>query len=167
MVQFSLVCLGALVASGADAFVGKSPAPQQQSASSTTSLHALFTPPTMIIGPMIRKMREENAKKRMPMTSRDEAKSEAPGLRVGVGAWKWPPVWPYDSTFFTPKDDIPQATPDIAGLAGLLTGGTPTPTADQVEEEEESKFDPLQYWGEEMADATTDLHPDAVEKLKR
>ena len=164
MVQFSLVCLGALVASSADAFVGKSSVPHQQSASST-SLHALFTPPTMIIGPMIRKMREENAKKRMPMTSRDEAKSEAPGLRVGVGAWKWPAVWPYDSTFFTPKDDIPQAAPDIVGLTGLLTGGTPTPAVPEVDEE--SKFDPLQYWGEEKADATTDLHPDAVEKLRR
>jgi hypothetical protein len=57
-------------------------------------------------------------------------------------------------------------TPDISGLAGLLTGQMPT-IPEETEEEDESKFNSLQFWGEEMADATTDLDPEAVEKLQK
>ena len=158
MVKYSVVAL-ALAAVGADAFVA--PFRETQGASST-SLDA-FTPPTMIIGPMIRKMREEKAKKKMPLATQDEAQYEAPGLRVGRGAWKFPPIWPFDSTFFQRKEELVNNSPDIRGMANLLTGQLP----EVPEEDDENKFDPLKFWGEEMADVTTDLDPDAVEKVKK
>jgi hypothetical protein len=88
-----------------------------------------------IIGPMIRKMREENAQKKMPMASDDEKDGEADGLRVGEGAWKWPPVWPYDGDAFTPKKDIkaaPQASP-LSSMLGQVAN------VEQIDEEEEEK----------------------------
>ena len=158
MVKYSVICL-ALVASGVYAFV----APSAQK-SSSTSLDAL---PTMIIGPMIRKMREEQAKKKMPMASPDDVNAEAPGLRVGPEAWKWPAAWPYDSTFFTPKEDIVQPKPDIGSMAGLLTGQAPQVPVVTDDEYDQDKLDPLKYWGEEKADVTTDLDEEAAEKLRR
>merc|ERR1711976_98736 len=85
-----------LFLSGSDAFT--SPSIHQVQKTSSTQLY--------IIGPMIRKMREEQAKKKMPMASDEEREGEAPGLRVGTGAWRWPPVWPYSEAEFTPKEDI-------------------------------------------------------------
>jgi hypothetical protein len=58
-----------------------------------------------IIGGAIRKMREEDAKKKMPMALPEEAEREAPGLRVGEQAWKWPPVYPYDRELFRRPDE--------------------------------------------------------------
>lgn len=129
-----------------------------------TSLHAV---PPMIIGPMIKKMREEQAKKKMPLVNEDEARGEARGLRVGGNSWKWPPIWPYDPDFFTPNEDI--ATPDPASQAnpmmGLLSGMAQT--SDVVEKADAvNKLDPLQYWGEEKAAVKTDLDLEAVAKLK-
>jgi hypothetical protein len=117
----------------------------------------------MIIGPMIRKMREEKAKKKMPMATQEEAQYEAPGLRVGTTAWKWPPVWPFDSTFFKRKEEIENQQPNIAGMAGLLTGQVP----DVPDVEDEDKFKPLEFWGVEHADDTTDLDPESVEKIQK
>jgi hypothetical protein len=116
---------------------------------------------------MIRKMREEKAKKKMPMASPDETNAEAPGLRVGAGAWKWPAVWPYDSTFFTPKEDIVQPKPDIGGMAGLLTGQAPQIPTVTDDDDGKDKLDAIQYWGVEKADVTTDLDEEAAEKLRR
>lgn len=113
-----------------------------------------------IIGPMIRKMREEQAKKKMPMASEDERRGEAEGLRVGSGAWKWPPVWPYSEVDFTPKEDI--AEPQAAPMTGLLSGNMPT--IDDIEEKE--TLDVLKYWGEEKASERTEIDTAAVEKLK-
>lgn len=117
-----------------------------------------------IIGPMLRKMREEQAKKKMPMASEDERRDEAPGLRVGTNAWKWPPVWPYSVNDFTPKDDIaepPQANP-MAGIMGM--NGAMPPPVPEVEEKE--KLDVLNYWGEEKAMERTDIDDGAVAALK-
>lgn len=161
MMKYVVVCLALVALSGVNAFV----APSAQKKTPSTSLRAL---PTMIIGPMIKKMREEKAQKKMPMARPDERMAEAPGLRVGTEAWKWPPVWPYDSTFFVPKEDIPQPKQDIASMAGLLTGQAPTvPTIIDDDDEEDNKLNVMQYWGVEKADATTDLDQEAVEKLKR
>ncbi len=115
-----------------------------------------------IIGPMIRKMREENAQKKMPMASAEEKVGEAPGLRVGADAWKWPPVWPYDGDAFTPKKDIkaaPQASPMSAMLGQM-------PVVPDVEDEKD-KFDVMKYWQEEKATVTTDVDAAAVEALQK
>jgi hypothetical protein len=129
-----------------------------------TSISAVA--PTLIIGPMIRKMREEKDKKKMPMAAADEAALEAPGLRVGKNAWKWPPVWPYDVTSFVPKvDEVPLAAPDLASVANMVTGSTPVPSPATVSDKD--KLDPLKYWGEEKADVPTELSPGAAENLRR
>lgn len=112
---------------------------------------------------MIRKMREENAQKKMPMASAEEREGEAPGLRVGGNAWKWPPVWPYDGDAFTPKQDIkekPQASP-MGALLGQM------PAVPDVEEDDKDKFDVMKYWQEEKATVTTDVDAAAVEKLQK
>lgn len=115
---------------------------------------------------MIRRMREEQAKKKMPMASEQEREGEAPGLRVGSGAWRWPPVWPYSDTDFVPKEDITE--PKAAPVTGLLAGNLPKPDEIEEEEEEEKKetLDVLHYWGEEKAGVKTEIDPDAVKKLK-
>jgi len=112
---------------------------------------------------MIRKMKEEKAKKKMPMASDDERMIEAPGLRVGSGAWKWPPVWPYTSTDFTPKEDIVEPK-DTNPVAGLLAGSLPIP--DEIEEEEIDALDVLNYWGVEKVDVKTEIDTESVQKLK-
>lgn len=111
---------------------------------------------------MIRKMREEQAKKKMPMASEQEREGEAPGLRVGSGAWRWPPVWPYSDTDFIPKEDIME--PKTAPVTGLLAGNLPKPG--EIDEEQKETLDVLQYWGEEKAGVKTELDAEAVEKLK-
>lgn len=121
-----------------------------------------------IIGPMIRKMREEKAQKSMPMATEEERAGEAPGLRVGDDAWKWPPVWPYDADFFTPKDDIkelPQASP-ISGLLGNMNMPQ-LPTEIEEVEDDENKFDVMKYWQEEKGDVTTDMDDEAANSLRQ
>jgi len=135
-----------------------------------TRLHA-FTPPTMIIGPMIKKMREENAKKKMPLASDEERGSEASGLRVGGNAWKWPPVWPYDDNMFKRTEEIkqPAAASGMGAMANMMggMGGMPSmANATAAGNEDENKLDVLNYWSEEKAGVTTDLDPEAAEKLK-
>lgn len=131
---------------------------------SNTCLHA-FTPPTMIIGPMIRKMREEQAKKRMPMATDEERQSEAPGLRVGTGAWKWPPVWPFEEDLFKRKDEI--ITPAANPMAMLSGGMPPLPmSTGDLPDTEANKLDVLKYWGEEKSEVTTDLNEETAERLR-
>ena len=52
----------------------------------------------------------------MPMASPEDAASEAPGLRVGPQAWKWPPVWPYDDELFR-RPDEEEAMPSALEVA--------------------------------------------------
>jgi hypothetical protein len=128
-----------------------------------TSLSAVA--PSFIIGPMIKKMREDKEKKRMPMAAPDEASMEAPGLRVGKEAWKWPPVWPYDTATFLPNSDQVEEKPDLAGMAGII-GGTPTaPPPTTIDEAD--KLNPLKYWGEENSEVLTELSQGAVDQLKK
>lgn len=124
----------------------------------------------MIIGPMIKKMREENAKKKMPMAKAEEAAKESDGLRVGTEVWKWPPVWPYDNNSFKPADAVSKAESQqsINNMASMLSGvaTVPTTTGTEEGEQEDDTFDSLKYWGEENAQVTTNMDPDAIEKLK-
>ena len=66
-----------------------------------------FRSPTKlyIIGGAIRKWKEEQSKKNLPMASPDEIAVESTGLRVNNDAWKWPPVWPYESDLFLRKNE--------------------------------------------------------------
>lgn len=146
-------------------------APQTASSSSTpttstsTSLDAL---PPLIIGPMIRRMRENADAKNAPMAGADEAKSEAPGLRVGASAWKWPPVWPYDRNFFKRTAEMvedknsnnPLANP-MSMMSGALPGGMPgagdNSTAPAV-------FESLKWWGENE-EVKTELDERVAERI--
>jgi hypothetical protein len=140
------------------AFTSPSPGFRQK-----TSLDAM---PPMIIGPMIKKMRAEKEAKNVPMATEDEAKLAAPGLRVGGAAWRFPAVWPYDKTFFTPPEDIPASAGEgqLNPMAGMLAGGMQQTPQPEVEVE---VLDAVKYWTEEKADVRTDLDEEAVEKLKR
>lgn len=140
--------------------------PVSKDVRSITELHVM---PPMIIGPMIRKMREEKQKQKMPMATENEMKGQAPGLRVGGAAWKWPPVWPYDQTFFTPPEDLKKPDPaaQLNGMAGMLSGIAQVPTPEEMDVKEETQLDVVKYWKEDKADVRTDLDEEAVEKLKR
>jgi len=117
---------------------------------------------------MIKKMREEKAKKNAPMVSEDDTKGQAPGLRVGGNTWKWPPIWPYDQTFFTPTEDIPkQENAQANPMAGMLSGMPENPIPAEPEAPEIELLDPVKYWQVEKADVKTDTDEEAVEKLKR
>jgi hypothetical protein len=119
----------------------------------------------MIIGPMIKKMREEKAKKNMPLASEDERDAEAPGLRVGKGAWKWPPVWPYDQEMFMRKEEIVNKQQQSA-LKGMLGGGGLPDLPDSPEAVPNTALDVKQYWAEK-AGVTTDINEEAANKLRR
>ena len=143
-----------------------------------------------IIGPLIRKMRGDSDAKNMPMSSLDEARLEAPGLRVGKDAWKWPPVWPYDTNFFkrdselmaekeAKKDMNPMSALMGGGAAEALKGGMESGSADGAEangvkssvEEEESgdggiTFDSLKYWNDNE-NVKTELDERVVEKITK
>lgn len=167
-ISLSETALLFLVASAVGCEAFQSPAwGKQKVGVSETSLNAM---PPMIIGPMIRKYREEQERKKTPMATRDEAKSEAPGLRVGQAVWKWPPIWPYDQDFFTPTEDIPKPKNPMGGANGLasMMSGTPQlPTPEVIEEteEEDDKLKPLEYWGVEQRETEMDLDADAAAKL--
>jgi len=137
--------------------------PQTVTSSSTTSLHAL---PPLIIGPMIKKMRDEQQKANMPLANADEAKNEAPGLRVGEKAWKWPPVWPYDKNFFKRASELDAAKMAASPLS-MMTGGGGMPSMDANGETamDGSVFDSLGYW-EKMRDVKTDLDERVAEKIR-
>lgn len=135
---------------------------------SPTQLQAL---PPMIISGALKKYRNEQEKKKMPMASREEAKEEAPGLRVGASVWKWPPVWPYDREFFMPPEDIPKPPVNMNEMASMFTGIQQSPeqlaaAAPTPEEEEEAKLDVVKFWGEEKADVKTEMDEEAISKLQ-
>lgn len=141
-----------------------------------TPLNALAPP--MIIGPMIKKMREENAKKNMPMADAEESAREAPGLKVGADVWKWPPVWPYEDTFFQPvsattNNNNPAANLQnmasvISGVAQVATTSTSTSNVDGGGGggEASDAFTPLHYWGRDAGTKPTNLDEEAIEKLR-
>jgi len=122
---------------------------------------------------MIRKMREEKRKKDMPLASADEQSQEAPGLRIGTGVWKWPPVWPYDPDLFarSGEEDTPASAAagnnPMAMLAQASGIGAVDVNADASagESAEETKLDVKTYWGETMKDVTTDLEEVSIEAL--
>lgn len=132
-----------------------------------------------IIGPIIRKMREANAEKNRPLASDEERESEAPGLKVGTGVWKWPPVWPYAPDFFlrVKEEELEksnQNNPMSSALLGMggggVNGATPPGVMDAEtlkKKEEEARLDPMKFWGEEKKDVLTELDEEAVEKLKK
>jgi len=95
---------------------------------------------------------------------------EAPGLRVGSETWKWPPVWPYDDAFFRPAAAEPaQSNQDqMMQMANMLSGTAqvPTTSVEAEEEEEEVRFDPLEYWNQQEVNTKTNLDAEAIEKLK-
>lgn len=140
---------------------------------------------------MIRKMRENSNKKNMPMAAPDELRLEAPGLRVGATAWKWPPVWPYDTSFFKRKveldADVESKKNGGAGAGGLLGGmggmmnsdvssvgiatsmngssdGADTDTAVEKVMKTATLFDSLKYWNEKH-DVLTDLDERVAERI--
>lgn len=149
------------------AFVTKSPssinAPNHVAINrqADTSLNAL---PPLIIGPMLKKMKEEKAKKNAPMATESDSKGQAPGLRVGGSTWKWPPVWPYDQNFFTPPEDIPKGGPQGNPMAQMMTGGPAPPTPQLIEVE---KLDVVQYWQVEQAGVRTEMDEEAAERLTK
>ena len=170
--RISRLVLAALVAGAAESFNH-----QRAATRSSTSLSAM---PPLIIGPMLKKMKEEKEKKKMPMADPSEAANESEGLRVGASAWKWPPLWPYDSSFFVTtksfeetqqKKQMSQMTSALTGIAQMPTnenGLQPGVNATAVNgDEEKEEWDPLKYWGEDQAQVTTDMDPDAVAKLKK
>mmetsp|Transcript_2795 Transcript_2795/g.4290 ORF Transcript_2795/g.4290 Transcript_2795/m.4290 type:complete len:641 (-) Transcript_2795:122-2044(-) len=127
---------------------------------SSTSLQAVAPP--LIIGPMIRKMREDQAKKKMPMASDEETFAEAPGLRVGTGAWKWPPVWPYDDSMFKRKEEVEKQNSMTPMQSMLASGAMANPEAPTDGKDE---FDPLKYWGSDKAGVDTELNAETASKL--
>jgi SAM-dependent methyltransferase len=165
MVLFSIPRSALLVLAGtcavSTAFVG----PSTFHRKSSSSLSVL--PPPMIIGPMIKKMQEEKKKKNAPMTDKDEASKEAPGLKVGKRIWKWPAVWPYDQSMFKSMGEAQamQSEQTMKSLTNMLSG-VPQVPEQEVEKEEGSKFDPMKYWGEENVDVTAPLDSDAADKLR-
>lgn len=116
-----------------------------------------------IIGPFIKKMRAEQEKKNMPMASPEERQGEAPGLRVGTGAWKWPPIWPYASDEFIPNEDLPSNQPNMAAMLTGSAGALPSP--EEALSKEEDKLDVMQYWGEEKSDIMTEIPEKSAKML--
>ena len=139
-------------------------------------------------------MRGDEQGKNMPMSSLDEARLEAPGLRVGKDAWKWPPVWPYDSNFFKRDSELmaeKEAKKDMNPMSALMGGGAAealkqggmeSGSADGAEAngissssksvEEESSgdggitFDSLKYWNDNE-NVKTELDERVVEKITK
>jgi SAM-dependent methyltransferase len=126
-------------------------------------LHAV---PPMIIGPMLKKMKEENAKKNMPMANPEEAQREAPGLRIGTEVWKWPAFWPYDEITFKPVATLesPTSAENLNQIASALSGVATVPTV--ADESTSILFDPMEYWNQGAGNAPTKMDPEAIEKLR-
>ena len=121
-------------------------------------------------------MREKNDGKNMPMASRSEAKSEAPGLRVGEQAWKWPPVWPYDANFFKRTVEIEamgknSQSPLSQMMGGASMGADDSSTKGDVNAVgiaggEDQLFDSLEFW-EEKREVRTELDERVAEKITK
>lgn len=124
-------------------------------------------PPPMIIGPMIKKMREEQEKKKMPMADLDERAKEAPGLRVGANIWKWPVIWPYDDSIFKSAGEAAAAEQQkaVSSLTTMLSGMPQVPKEEDLEKAKELAFDPLKYWAE-TEEPSSVMDEDGIQKLK-
>jgi len=134
---------------------------------SNTALHGVA--PTLIISPIIRKFREEQAKKNAPLASDDEKVGEAPGLRIGKGAWKWPPIFPFGEDMFVPlteEENAPEKPNPMANmLQQQMAPGTMPALPDIESMPEMEKFDPKAFWGVEMVEQETNLDSRAAEAL--
>jgi len=138
---------------------------------STSARSAL--PPPLIISPLIKKWREGQEKTKPPLVDSMEAANESPGLRIGKNAWKWPPIWPYDSGFFLPtkEAELQQRRANMNNMATLLSGVAQVPSNDDLVTDEE-KFDPLEYWGQQQdaqqqqMQSSALLDEEQIEKLK-
>ncbi|CAB9511959.1 Methyltransferase domain [Seminavis robusta] len=138
-------------------------APPVQSGTSRTSTQLY------IISGAFKKYKAEQEKKKMPMATREEAKLESPGLRVGSSVWKWPPVWPYDRQFFMPTEDIPKAPQmSMNQMASMVSGIQQAPGAAEptLEEQQANQLDVYDFWGNQKADVKTEMDQEAIEKLK-
>ncbi|CAJ1904786.1 unnamed protein product [Cylindrotheca closterium] len=136
-----------------------------QSVNKDSALNAL---PPMIIGPMIKRMKQQQAEKKQPMIDAEDAIGQAPGIRVGGSAWKWPPIWPYGDDFFTPTEDLPEAASpqqSLQNMAGMMNGAPQLPKPEDVEVDELEKLDVAKYWSEEKGDVRTELDEEAADKL--
>lgn len=119
----------------------------------------------MIIGPMIRKMREKNAEKNRPLASDEERDVEAPGLKVGTGVWKWPPIWPYSADLMQrPQEEKGLDNPMGSAMMGM--GGEMSNTEELAKKAAENKFNPEEFWTSKNGSTTTDMDPDAVNQFK-
>ena len=154
-----------VVVGAASAYMTTTPGSQHHRVVASTALSAL--PPPMIIGPMIKKMREKEAEKNKPMAQGDEVEQEAPGLRIGKSVWKWPPVWPYDSSLFLSSIETQAITKkkQMDAMGSMLTGVPSIPKAEEEEKKEEVKLDSIDYWTNEQANATTFMSGEAAQKL--
>jgi len=159
MVSYKAVALAAFLTIAATSCNGFSPmvniAAQRAVTPSSTEL--------FIIGPFIKKMRAEQAKKNMPMASEEERDGEAPGLRVGTNAWKWPPIWPYATDEFIPTEDIASNAPNMATMMSGSMGQPPTP--EDIAKKEEEKLDIMEYWGEEKGTVKTEISDDSAKMV--
>ena len=135
-------------------------------------------------------MRGDEQAKNMPMSSLDEARLEAPGLRVGKDAWKWPPVWPYDSNFFKRDSELAaekEKNKDMNPMNALMGGGAAealkgmgdgdgaeangiSSSSKSVEKESGDgdgvTFDSLKYWNDNE-NVKTELDERVVEKITK
>ena len=139
----------------------------------------------MILGPILKKMKDEKEAKKRPLANRSEAEQEAPGLRVGKGSWKWPAVWPYGKDFLltTAEAQAQARKQSLSGMAGLLGGGANSPlgappgmgdgtdpsavgtaTATAEEEEDDDAFKPKDFWAKQESTAFP-MDAEAAEKL--
>jgi hypothetical protein len=160
--KFSISCL--ILALYASSCQGFAPLHSTQIISTGKTQPTGSSTELYIIGPMIRKMREHQANKNRPLAFKEDIEREAPGLKVGSKSWKWPPVWPYSSDYFIPKEDIPKSKNVPPSVAGLMNGNLPN--TDDLEEETATKLDPLEYWSIEKAMEPTDIDPQAADKLR-
>jgi len=114
-------------------------------------------------------MRENQDKKNMPMAAGDELKNEAPGLRVGAGAWKWPPIWPYDGNFFKRRVELDakaNANPMSNPMQQMMSGNLPKSGDDEEGEEDKEGvlFDSVKYWADN-SEVMTELDERVAEKI--
>mmetsp|Transcript_7624 Transcript_7624/g.9976 ORF Transcript_7624/g.9976 Transcript_7624/m.9976 type:complete len:660 (-) Transcript_7624:86-2065(-) len=140
---------------------------------SPTARHAIAPP--LIIGPMLKKMKDEKAKKNMPMADASESANQAPGLRVGSGSWKWPPVWPYDTALFLPskqldemerKKNMNQLASAVSGIGQSPNMMAPDGATTDGDDDDVEIFKALDFWGKEKGTLETGMDQDAVDKLK-
>ena len=106
------------------------------------------------------------------------------GLRVGATAWKWPPVWPYDSTFFKRQVELDADNESkkagafggmTSGMTSMMTGaagagagagnsdGSSTETT-TTSTTTTTTFDSLKYWNDN-SNTLTELPTSVTERL--